>query len=120
MGKYAAWKAANPALAADLETAKAKAYPSATEILAAIPEYDASKNVATRQSGSDILQFVAKAVPQYVSGSADLHGSNKNYIKDGNNFGNPKIAGKSFAGRNFYFGIREHAMGTMVREHTTP
>jgi transketolase len=53
-------------------------------------------------------------VPRYVSGSADLHGSTKNYIKDGKNFGNPNIEGKGFDGRNFYFGIREHAMGTMV------
>jgi transketolase len=94
---------------------QAKKYPSAAEILAAIPEYDSKKNVATRQSGSDVLQHVAKAVPQYMSGSADLHGSNKNYIAGGNNFGNPKIGGKSYAGRNMYFGIREHAMGTMVR-----
>lgn len=112
--KYAAWKSANPELATELENAKAKKYPSANEILAAIPAYDATKNVATRQSGSDILQFVAKAVPQFISGSADLHGSNKNYINGGNNFGNPKITGKSFSGRNMYFGIREHAMGTML------
>merc|ERR1712190_514900 len=84
------------------------------ELGVGIPEYDSSKNVATRQSGSDVLQHIAKMVPQYVSGSADLHGSNKNYIKDGKNFGNPKIPGKEFDGRNFYFGIREHAMGTMV------
>ena len=114
MKTYGAWKTANPALAKDLEDAKAKKYPSAAEVLAAIPEYDPKKNVATRQSGSDNLQFVAKLVPQYISGSADLHGSNKNYINGGNNFGNPKIKGKSFAGRNFYFGIREHAMGTML------
>merc|ERR1711972_325248 len=76
--------------------------------------YSSSKNVATRQSGSDVLQFIAKMVPQYLSGSADLHGSTKNYIKNGKNFGNPNIEGKSFSGRNFYFGIREHAMGTMV------
>jgi len=111
---YDAWKAANPALATDLEGAKAKKYPAAAEVLAAIPEYDSSKNVATRQSGSDILQHVAKLVPNYVSGSADLHGSNKNYIAGGENFGNPTIKGKSFNGRNFYFGIREHAMGTML------
>ena len=111
---YSSWKAANPALAADLEAAKAKIYPSADEVLAAIPEYDAKKNVATRQSGSDILQFVAKLIPNYISGSADLHGSNKNYINGGLNFGNPTIKGKTFNGRNFYFGIREHAMGTML------
>jgi len=80
----------------------------------AIPPYDATKNVATRQSGADVLQHIASLVPQYLSGSADLHGSNKNYIAGGNNFGNPNIAGKQFDGRNFYFGIREHAMGTML------
>jgi len=111
---YSEWKASNPELAAELEASKSKKSPSAEEILAVIPPYDAKKNVATRQSGSDILQYVAKAVPNYVSGSADLHGSNKNYINGGANFGNPKIAGKSFAGKNFYFGIREHAMGTML------
>jgi transketolase len=94
--------------------AKSGKTPSAAEILAGIPEYDSSKDVATRQSGADVLQHVAKMVPQYVSGSADLHGSNKNYITGGNNFGNPTIAGKDFTGRNFYFGIREHAMGTML------
>jgi transketolase len=115
---YAAWKAANPALALQLENAKAKKYPKAAEILAAIPEFDSKKNVATRESGSTILQYVAKAVPQYVSGSADLHGSNKNYIAGGKNFGNPTIEDKSFKGRNFYFGIREHAMGTMLNGMT--
>jgi len=114
MNKYTSWKSANPDLAKELEDAKAKNYPKAAEVLAAIPEYDASKNVATRQSGADVLQHVAKLVPQMVSGSADLHGSNKNYIAGGENFGNPKITGKSFSGRNFYYGIREHGMGTML------
>jgi transketolase len=112
--KFSAWSSANPALASELTQAREKKWPSAAEVLAAVPEYDASKNVATRQSGSDVLQHVAKLVPQMVSGSADLHGSNKNYIAGGENFGNPKIKGKSFNGRNFYFGIREHAMGTML------
>jgi len=114
MDTFAAWKAANPTLAAELDAAVSKRTPSIEELNAGIPEYDSSKNVATRQSGSDVLQHIAAMVPQYVSGSADLHGSTKNYIKDGKNFGNPDIEGKSFDGRNFHFGIREHAMGTMV------
>jgi len=114
MTTFSEWKAANPELAAEFEMAKSRKTPSAAEILANIPEYDSSKNVATRQSGADVLQHIAKLVPHYVSGSADLHGSNKNYINGGNNFGNPSIAGKDFTGRNFYFGIREHAMGTML------
>merc|ERR1712054_621914 len=112
--KFAAWKTANPDLAKDLEIASTKSTPSIAELSAGIPAYDSSKNVATRQSGSDILQYIAKLVPQYVSGSADLHGSNKNYIAGRKDFGNPNIPGKSFDGRNFYFGIREHAMGTML------
>jgi len=111
---YAAWKAANPALATELEAAKAKNYPSASALLTQIPAYDAKKNVATRQSAADVLQYVSKAVPQFISGSADLHGSTKNYINGAGNFGNPKIKGKDYAGKNFYFGIREHAMGTMM------
>jgi len=114
METFAAWQAANPILAKDLEAAVSKNILSIEELNAAIPEYDSTKNVATRQSGSDVLQHIAALVPQYVSGSADLHGSTKNYIKDGKNFGNPKIEGKDFDGRNFHFGIREHAMGTMV------
>jgi len=114
MVKYNAWKATNPSLAKELEDGKSKNFPSAAEVLAAIPAYDTKKNVATRQSGADVLQFVSKAVPQFISGSADLHGSTKNYINGAGNFGNPKIKGKDYAGKNFYFGIREHAMGTMM------
>jgi transketolase len=112
--KFEAWKTQNPALAQELESAKSKHTPSIAEMNAAIPLYDASKNVATRVSGSDVLQHIAKLVPQYVSGSADLHGSNKNYINGGLNFGDPSYPGKTFAGRNFHFGIREHAMAAML------
>merc|ERR1712115_516406 len=67
---------------------------------------------ATRVSGKDAIQEIAKLVPHYVSGSADLHGSTRNYINEGGNFG----AGfdKSYAGKNLYFGIREHAMGSIM------
>jgi transketolase len=111
---FAVWKVANPELAKDLASAVSKATPSIEDLNAGIPEYSTSKNVATRQSGSDVLQYIANMVPQYISGSADLHSSCKNYIKDGKDFGNPNIDGKSFEGRNFCFGIREHAMGTMM------
>merc|ERR1712154_308728 len=67
---------------------------------------------ATRVSGFKVIQDIAKLVPQYVSGSADLHGSTRNYINDGGNFG----AGfdKTYGGKNLYFGIREHSMGAIL------
>jgi len=109
---YAAWQKANPEKAKLLQDGIDKKTPSADELLKAIPHYDPAQNVATRQSGADVLQPLAAALPLYVSGSADLHGSNKNYIKNGGDFG--VNFGKSYAGRNFYYGIREHAMGSIL------
>merc|ERR1719171_3227116 len=63
------------------------------------------------------LQGIAATCPLYVSGSADLHGSNKNYINGGGDFGSPDMppgGGKTFAGRNLHYGIREHAMGSIL------
>merc|ERR1712054_442002 len=55
------------------------------------------------------IQPLGKAMPFYNSGSADLHGSNKNYIKEVGDFSK-----SNYAGRNFYYGIREHAMGAIL------
>merc|ERR1719161_1433775 len=94
-----------------------KKMPSVDEMFAAIPEFDAGKADATRNTGAAAMQGVAKACPLYTSGSADLHGSNMNYIKGGGDFGNPEMpagSGKTYAGRNIHYGIREHAMGSIM------
>merc|ERR1719213_149641 len=91
--------------------------PTVEEMFAAIPELDAGKSDATRGHGATVLQGIAKTCPLYVSGSADLHGSNKNYIAGGGDFGNPEMpagGGKTYAGRNIHYGIREHAMGSIM------
>merc|ERR1719321_1701639 len=115
--KYAAWKAANPDKAKLLQDGIDKKMPTVEEMFAAIPEFEAGKADATRSTGSSVLQGIAKTCPLYVSGSADLHGSNKNYIKDGGDFGSPDMpagGGKTFNGRNVHYGIREHAMGSIM------
>ncbi len=99
---YADWKAANPALAAELEDTKGL---SADELLAKIPEFPADTKIATRKAGSDVLQPIAAALPKVIGGSADLYGSTLNYI---NGAGDSTPA--SPAGRNIRFGIREHGM----------
>merc|ERR1719223_2235217 len=80
-------------------------------MIKSIPATEASAE-ATRVSGFKVIQEIAKLVPNYISGSADLHGSTRNYIDGAGNFG----AGfdKSYAGKNLYFGIREHAMGAIL------
>merc|ERR1712127_875288 len=116
--KYDAWKAtydswseANPEMATELEDAIADNVMSAEDMCKTIPATEAEAE-ATRVSGAKAIQEISKLVPKYISGSADLHGSCRNYIEDGGNFG----AGfdKSYAGKNLYFGIREHAMGSIM------
>ncbi|HEY2574077.1 MAG TPA: transketolase [Verrucomicrobiaceae bacterium] len=101
---YAAWGEANPQLKTSLETARAHSY-SAENLLQLVPDFPAEGKAATRNSGGEIFNHLAKALPHLITGSADLFGSTKNYIKDGGDFSkeNP-------LGRNIWFGIREHAM----------
>lgn len=96
------WSSANPKLVRELEGGVP------TDLLSKIPEFEAGTGAATRASGGTIMQSIAGVVPQVLSGSADLYGSTKNYIKDGGDFGPD-----NFAGRNIWFGIREHGMGAI-------
>ncbi|MGJ8671941.1 transketolase [Rubritalea sp.] len=104
---YDAWASANPELAEELSNGVAKAVPS--DLLERIPAFGADYKGATRATGSDVINIVAKEVPQLLTGSADLFGSTKNYINDGGDF-----SAKNAAGRNIWFGIREHAMGGIL------
>ncbi len=65
--------------------------------------------MATRKASGQAIQWAAKAVPQLVGGSADLSTSNNTDIEDGGD-----VQRNSFAGRILHFGVREHAMGTIV------
>ncbi len=103
---FNAWSEVNPELAAELADGVAKVTPS--NLLDLIPEFAADYEGATRASGGDVIQAVAAAVPSVVSGSADLYGSTKNYIKDAGDFD-----ASNYAGRNIWYGIREHAMGAI-------
>jgi transketolase len=105
---FDAWSKAHPDKAALLAKGLAGDHGSAESLLAAIPEMGSNKH-ATRASGELVLNAAAAASPLVVSGSADLHGSTKNYLKDQGDF---DVA--TPAGRNLYFGIREHAMGAIL------
>merc|ERR1719247_437538 len=108
---YKAWQAANPDQAKILQDGIDGKTPSEAELLKAIPK-GSGEAEATRISGSAIINDIAAAMTLYISGSADLHGSNKNYIKGAGDFG--ADFGKSYKGRNVYYGIREHAMGCIM------
>merc|ERR1712127_746594 len=109
---YAAWSEANPELAKQLTDAIEDNVMPADEMIAKIPNLEVEGAEATRVSGNKVIQHIADLVPNYISGSANLHGSCRNYINDGGNWG----AGfdKSYSGKNLYFGIREHSMGSIL------
>jgi len=104
---YEAWTAANPDKAQLLTDGLSKAVPS--DLSAQIPVTDADTKAATRASGGNVIQSVADSVPMLFSGSADLYGSTKNYIKNAADWGKA-----DFGGRNVWFGIREHGMGAIL------
>ncbi|MCP5545913.1 MAG: transketolase [Akkermansiaceae bacterium] len=103
---YDAWAKANPELAKELEDGLALTVPA--DLSSSIPAFAADYKDATRGAGGVVLNAIAKVMPQVISGSADLYGSTKNYIKDGGDFSKADPLG-----RNIWFGIREHAMGAI-------
>ena len=104
---FDAWESANPDLADLLRGGIAKDVPA--DLTIKIPEFDTSKKIATRVAGEKVLNDIAAAMPLVTSGSADLHGSTKNYIKDGKDFTRDNADAK-----NILYGIREHAMGAIM------
>ncbi|GMK41429.1 transketolase [Paenibacillus sp. CCS19] len=68
--------------------------------------FDSSKSVSTRVASGNAINHYIKQVPSIFGGSADLSHSTMTDIS-----GEPKFAIDSYAGRNVYFGVREHAMG---------
>jgi transketolase len=66
-------------------------------------------NVATRAASGVVLNALAARVPELFGGSADLSGSNLTIIKD-----SPLFSAANPTGRNVHFGVREHAMASMM------
>jgi transketolase len=73
-----------------------------------LPEWDAGEELATRDAGKAVMQAFKHAVPTMIGGAADLVESTKTEFVGGG------LLSDSWAGRNIAFGIREHAMGSIV------
>jgi transketolase len=75
-----------------------------------LPEFTVSDgSIATRSASGKVLNSIAAYLPFLIGGSADLAPSNDTHLKDYSDFepGN-------YGGRNFHFGVREHAMGAIL------
>ncbi|MGC9349520.1 MAG: transketolase [Anaerolineae bacterium] len=76
----------------------------------ALPQFRPENGpIATRAASGTVLSALAPVIPELMGGSADLAPSNKTFV-DG--FG--EFQKGSYEGRNLHFGVREHAMGTIL------
>ncbi len=105
---FAQYQKEFPQLAAELELLRDRKLPQNWQ--ASLPQFPADdKGMATRASSGKVLNAIAEAVPYFLGGSADLAPSNKTHIDSSTSF-----SAEDRSGRNFHFGIREHAMGAIV------
>ncbi len=105
--RYEKWRSKYPDRAALLNEASRGSRPPAID--QQVTEFPADYTDATRGASGVVMQQIAAQLPRFVTGSADLFGSTKNYIKEGGDFQRD-----CRTGRNIWFGIREHAMGAIL------
>src|SRR6202041_2836195 len=115
--EFEAWAQREPERKALLDRLTAQRLPDGWD--ADIPHWEpGSKALATRAASGEVLSAVGPKLPELWGGSADLAGSNNTTIKGVPSFGPPSISTKDYTadpyGRVLHFGIREHAMGSIL------
>jgi len=106
--KLDAYAAAFPALAAEWQLLQAGELPAGWD--KDLPIFPADpKGLATRDSGGKVLNAAAKNIPWLLGGAADLAPSTKTNLAGLGDFGKG-----TYGGRNFHFGVREHAMTGII------
>ncbi|MFM2180124.1 MAG: hypothetical protein RL192_286 [Actinomycetota bacterium] len=112
--KFEAWNNNEPERAKLLARILSKELPMDWDSL--VPTFEAGKDVATRKASGDVINALAKKLPEMWGGSADLAESNNTTIEGGGSF-LPSTSAMKRAnpyGRIIHFGIREHAMGSII------
>jgi len=104
---YKAYKEKFPELAAEYEQAISGELPKGWD--AALPVFKPEGKMATRQASGKVLNAIADKLPTLIGGAADLAPSTETNMKEYDSFTVEKRDG-----RNFHFGIREHAMGSAL------
>lgn len=108
--RFEAYKRIYPALGSELERRLNGELPSNWNWDEALPKFPAdAKGMATRAASGKVINALANGLPELIGGSADLAPSNNTKID-----GSPAFQKDSYAGRNFHFGVREHAMGSVL------
>jgi transketolase len=112
--KFDQWKASNPDKATLLSRLQSRSLPEGWD--SKLPVFAPDKDVATRAASGEVINAIAAVLPEFWGGSADLAGSNNTSIKGGGSFlpASSSIEGANPYGRIIHFGIREHAMASIL------
>jgi transketolase len=115
--KYEAWAAANPERKALADRISTRSLPEGWA--EKLPSWDPDpKGIATRKASGEVLNAIADVLPELWGGSADLAESNNTTMKGADSFGPEKASTKMWQanpyGRTLHFGVREHAMGSIL------
>jgi transketolase len=112
--KFKDWETNNPDRAHLLARLMANKLPEDWDSL--VPIFAAGKDVATRKASGDVINALAQKLPEMWGGSADLAGSNNTNIEGGGSFlpSSSTMNDANPYGRIIHFGIREHAMGSIL------
>ena len=107
---FAGYKAQNADLAGQIDCMQRRELPDGWD--KNVPAFPAdAKGMGTRESSGKVLNAIAQNIPWLLGGAADLATSNKTDLKF-------ESAGTfeadNYGGRNFHFGVREHAMGAAL------
>jgi transketolase len=112
--KFDVWSAANPERYQLLTRLQKRELPAGWD--SALPVFEAGKDLATRAASGHVINAIAKVLPEFWGGSADLAESNNTTIEGGRSFlpASSQMKDADPYGRIIHFGIREHAMGSIV------
>jgi transketolase len=112
--RFEAWKKANPERSVLLARLTARDLPQ--DWHKNLPIFEPGKDLATRAASGHVINAIAKVLPEFWGGSADLADSNNTTIEGGGSFLPSTSAMKDANpyGRIIHFGIREHAMGSIL------
>jgi transketolase len=116
-GRFEKWAANNPDGHAIWERLAERRLPAGWQD--ALPTFEAGKEVATRKASGAVLNAVKDVVPELWGGSADLAESNNTALEGEASFLPSRYTTQAWgqgspAGRILHFGIREHAMGSIM------
>jgi transketolase len=124
--RFEAYARDYPDLAAHFRRTQAGELPDEWERVLPVfkPEEARGAQMATRSAGGTVINAIAQVLPELIGGSADLNPSTDTALKDLGNFESPDNVASdrqgsvgsewSYAGRNLFYGVREHAMGAIT------